>query len=152
MQRHILLLQIQFEPWDNLCYDTAQRKEGMSVSILSQLVVIFCVYFVGEGLSALLPIPFPASVMGMVVLLVLLWTRILKPHQLEETSSFLLDHIQLFFIPTCVGILKYLDVVMGSLWAILLISILTTPLVFFVTGHVVQLTMRWMSRRKEVQE
>ena len=124
----------------------------LPVPILSQLVVIFCVYFASEGLSALLPIPFPASVMGMVVLLLLLWTKLLKPSQLAETSSFLLDQIQLFFIPHCVGILKYLDVVMGSLWAILLISILTTPLVFFVTGHVVQLTMKWMRRGKEALE
>lgn len=119
--------------------------------ILSQLLVIFCVYFASEGLSALLPIPFPASVMGMVVLLILLSAKVLKPSQLKETSSFLLDYIHLFFIPHCVGILKYLDLVMSSLWAILLISILTTPLVFFVTGHVVQLTMRWMRRKGAVR-
>ena len=120
------------------------------MNIFAQLFVIFSICVVCEGVSAILPIPFPGTVLSMVVLLVLLLTRVLKPRQLKETSDFLLSNMTIFFIPACTGIINYADVLFENFWAIVLISLLTTPVVFFVTGHVVQLTMKWV-RRKEAQ-
>ena len=116
--------------------------------VLAQICVIFAVCLAAEAISAVLPFAFPSSVLGMLLLLGLLLSKAVKPRQLRESSDFFLNHMPFFFIPTCVGILKYTDVLFRNFWAIVLISLLTTPLVFFVTGHVVQLTMKWM-RRKE---
>ena len=121
------------------------------MSVLKQLFVLFAVSLAGEGLSAILPFAFPASVAAMVLLLLLLSCKALKPEQMKETGGFLLDNMAFFFIPVCVGVLEYWDVVVQNLWPILLISLLTTPLVFFVTGHVVQLTVRLMDRKKEAE-
>ena len=119
------------------------------MSIVSQLFVVFFVYLASEGISALLPFTFPASVLGMVILLVLLLTKVLKPAQLKESSDFLLGNMLLFFIPTCVSVITYADVLFRNFWSIVLISILTTPLVFFVTGQVVQLTMKRIRKKGE---
>lgn len=118
------------------------------MSVLKQLIVIFAVCLVGEGLSAVLPFAFPASVAAMVILLILLSCKAIKPVHLRETGGFFLDNMAFFFVPVCVGVLEYWDVVVQNLWPILLISLLTTPLVFFVTGHVVQLTVRLMARKE----
>lgn len=117
--------------------------------VLAQICVLFAICLAGEGIAAVLPFPFPATVMSMVLLLLLLAARILKPRQLGETSGFLLNNMAMFFIPANVGILKYKDIIFENLWPILLISLLTTPLVFFVTGHVVQLTMRLLRQKGE---
>ena len=119
------------------------------MSIVSQLFVVFFVYLASEGIAALLPFTFPASVMGMVILLVLLLTKVLKPAQLKESSDFLLGNMLLFFIPTCVSVITYADVLFRNFWSIVLISVLTTPLVFFVTGQVVQLTMKRIRKKGE---
>lgn len=119
------------------------------MSIVAQLFVVFFVYLVSEGIAALLPFTFPASVMGMVILLVLLLTKVLKPAQLKESSDFLLGNMLLFFIPTCVSVITYADVLFRNFWSIVLISVLTTPLVFFVTGQVVQLTMKRIRKKGE---
>ena len=119
------------------------------MSIVAQLFVVFFVYLASEGIAALLPFTFPASVMGMVILLVLLLTKVLKPAQLKESSDFLLGNMLLFFIPTCVSVITYADVLFRNFWSIVLISILTTPLVFFVTGQVVQLTMKRIRKKGE---
>ena len=119
--------------------------------VAAQLCVIFAVCLVSEGLSALLPFSFPASVLAMVVLLLLLLCKALKPRQLQQTANFLLGNMPLFFVPACVGIIRYIDVLFQNFWAVVLISLLTTPLVFFVTGHVVQLTLKWVRRKEEVQ-
>ena len=55
----------------------------------------------------------------------------------------------LFFIPTCVSVITYADVLFRNFWSIVLISVLTTPLVFFVTGQVVQLTMKRIRKKGE---
>ena len=120
------------------------------MSHLMQLFVIFGLCLAGEGISAVLPFPFPASVASMVLLLILLFSKVLKPERIQQTGGFLLEHMAFFFIPVCVGVMEYWDVVVQNLWPILLISLLTTPLVFFVTGHVVQLTVLLMDRKREV--
>ena len=119
------------------------------MSNVAQLFVGFFVYLASEGIAALLPFTFPASVMGMVILLVLLLTKVLKPAQLKESSDFLLGNMLLFFIPTCVSVITYADVLFRNFWSIVLISVLTTPLVFFVTGQVVQLTMKRIRKKGE---
>lgn len=119
--------------------------------VLTQICVLFAICLAAEGISSVLPFPLPASVLSMVILLVLLGLKLLKPRQLKEESDFLLNNMALFFVPANVGILRYKDAVLSNFWPILLISLLTTPLVFFVTGHVVQLTMKWM-RRKEAKQ
>lgn len=116
--------------------------------VIAQIGVVFALCLAAEGISSLLPFVFPASVLAMVLLLILLFCKAIKPHQLKEKSSFLLEHMPLFFIPANVGILRYTDVLFQNFWAIVLISLLTTPLVFFAAGQAVQLTMKWMQRRK----
>ena len=117
--------------------------------VLTQLRVIFGLFLLSEGLAALLPFAFPASVLAMVLLLVLLLCGVLKPRQLQESADFLLEHMILFFVPVCTGIMTYAQVLLENLGAILLICLVTTPLVFFVTGHVVQLSMRLLAGRGE---
>ncbi len=119
------------------------------MSVLAQICLVFAVCLAAEGVSAVLPFTLPASVLAMVFLLVLLAVKAVKPEQLKETSRFFADNMALFFVPACVGILKYADVLLENFWVVVLISILTTPLVFFVTGQAVQLTMKWLKRKGE---
>ena len=92
---------------------------------------------------------YPAMLFALMLLVIgLLLTKVLKPAQLKESSDFLLGNMLLFFIPTCVSVITYADVLFRNFWSIVLISMLTTPLVFFVTGHVVQLTMKLMRKKK----
>lgn len=112
--------------------------------VLTQVCVIFAVCLVSEALAAVLPLP--SGVLSMVVLLLLLAVRAVKPQQLRESSDFLLGHMTLFFVPACVGVLEHLELLLQNVGPIVLISVLTTPVVFFVTGHAVQLTMKLMKK------
>lgn len=118
------------------------------MSVIAQLCAVFAICLICEGISAILPFAFPGTVLSMVVLLILFVAKVLKPRQLQQTADFLLPNMTMFFIPVCTGIMTYADVLFANFWAIVLISLLTTPLVFFVTGHVVQLTMKWIRRRE----
>lgn len=122
------------------------------MAVLKQLCLIFVICLAAEGISAVLPFTLPASVISMVILLVLLAVRAVKPQQLQQVSDFLLGNMALFFIPVVSSMIQYKDVLFANFWAIVLICLLTTPLVFFVTGHVVQLTVKLMKKKGEKKQ
>ena len=101
-----------------MCYDRRSLKKGVIGSmILQQICVLLGVCLVGEAVSSLLPFAFPASVIAMVLLLVLLFSGLVKPKHLGQTGNFLLDNMALFFVPSCTSIVKYLDVLLENLTA-----------------------------------
>ena len=108
------------------------------MGIMAQIGIVLAVCLVGEGIAALLPIPFPASVISMVLLFLLLAAKLLRPHHIKEKSNFLITNMACFFVPAGVGILRYADV----LWANLL------PLLYGVTAWAVQLTMRAIQKKE----
>ena len=109
-----------------------------------QFLIIAAVSFAGELLSLLLPLPIPGSVYGLLLLLLLLATGLIKLRQVEKAGNFLVQIMPLLFIGPTVGILSVLDVVAGNLAAILVICMVTTIVVMAVTG----LTAQAMLNRK----
>ena len=106
-------------------------------------ILLFCL--LGEGLHHLLPLPIPASVWGLALLLLALKTGIVQLSQVKETASFLTGIFPLLFIPGAVGVMELWDV-LGRLWLPILIALIpVTVLVFAVSGRVTQ----WIARRQQ---
>ena len=118
------------------------------MGIMAQIGIVLAVCLVGEGIAALLPIPFPASVISMVLLFLLLAAKLLRPHHIKEKSNFLIPNMACFFVPAGVGILRYADVLWANLLPLLAICFITTPLVYGVTAWAVQLTMRAIQKKE----
>ena len=118
------------------------------MGILAQIGIVLAVCLVGEGVAALLPIPFPASVISMVLLFLLLVTKLLRPQHIKQKSNFLIANMAFFFVPAGVGILRYADVLWANLLPLLAICLITTPLVYGVTAWAVQLTMRAIQKKE----
>ena len=62
----------------------------MSAKILKQLGIILAICLAAEFIVSLLPIAFPSSVMAILVLAFLLFTKILKEEHIRESGDFLL--------------------------------------------------------------
>ena len=67
------------------------------MNYIFQLSIILGVSFAGELLNTLLPLPFPASVYGLVIMFLLLCTKIVKLEQVEKVSEYLMAIMPLFF-------------------------------------------------------
>ena len=109
---------------------------------MGEIAIIFGICLVCEGISALLPIPFPASVLSLLVLLALLLSGAVRDRHIRRTCGFFTGNMAFFFIPPCVGILDHWSTLSSVLLPFLLISILTSPLVYLVTAWVIQLMMK----------
>lgn len=103
----------------------------------------FCL--AGEALNRLLPLPVPASIYGLVLLLLALKTGIVKLEQVKETGNFLTGIFSLLFIPAAAGVMELWDVILGNWLPILIALFPVTILVMAVSGRVTQA----MANRKE---
>ena len=127
---------------------TFESKDVVSLKILIQIGVIFGLYWISQCIEAVLPIPFPASVISMLLLLALLLLRLIKVEQIREKTDFVLSNLSFFFVPVIASVINYVDVIAENAVALLVISLVTTVLTFGVTAWVVQLTRRALNRRK----
>lgn len=123
------------------------------MKILTQIGIVLGVCLVGEGISLLLPFPFPGSVIGMILLFLLLFFGILRPDHIAQKADFLLKNMAFFFIPAGVGILESFEALRGRLLILIGICALTTLLTFAATAFTVRGVMALQAalerRRKE---
>lgn len=118
------------------------------MNIMGQLALIFGLSLVGEGVAALLPVSFPASVISMVLLMVLLLTGVVKDKHIKTVSNFLVANMAFFFIPSFVGIVEHGTLMKSQALPLLVIVGLTTTFVYLVTGWTVQLLMLRRKRKE----
>lgn len=111
------------------------------MKITKELTIILGITVIGEVLNQLLPLPVPAGVYGLFLMLGLLCGGILKLEDVEGAGKFLLDNMSPMFIPAGVGIIRYLDQVKAVGIPYLLINVVSTIIVFIVTGKTAQVVM-----------
>ena len=116
---------------------------------LRQFLIIALVSFAGEGLRALIPLPIPGSVYGLVLMLLLLCTGALKVDAIRGASSFLIEIMPVMFIPAAVGLLDSWEALRGMLVPFVVIVLGTTVFVMAVTGRVTQFVIRREEGKKE---
>ena len=114
---------------------------------MTELAIILGLCLISEGISALIPVAFPASVIALLLLALLLFIKVLKPEHIQRVSGFLVANMAFFFLPPCVGVIEHANAIFSQLAPFLLISFLTTPLVYCAAAWTVQLLIR-LSQRK----
>ena len=101
---------------------------------VKQFTIIMLISLIGEGLNALIPLPIPASIYGVVILFLCLWTKIIPLDAVRETGKFLVSLMQIMFIPATVGLIDTWGVFAPNWLAYTVIIIVSTFLVMFVSG------------------
>lgn len=114
---------------------------------IKQFGVIAGVSFVGELLNALLPFPIPASVYGLVLMVVLLMTKIIKLEMIEDTADYLISVMPIFFLPSSVSLMVNLDVMKGNIFKLFLMCLVSTTVVTAVTGLVAQWVIKVIGKK-----
>ena len=109
---------------------------------MGEIAVVFGVCLISEGISFLLPFPFPAGVISLVLLLLLLFSVVVKERHIGRVSGFLVDNMAFFFVPPCVAIIEHWEKLLPYLIPFFFIAVVTTPLVYLVTAWPIQLLIR----------
>ncbi|MHA3045321.1 CidA/LrgA family protein [Riemerella anatipestifer] len=92
----------------------------------------------GELIVFLTGIKFPSSLIGMFLLTFALHKKWIKLEWVKGISDFLLGNLGLFFIPVCVAIILYFDLLWDNIIPIMVSIVISSALVILVTGKVYQ--------------
>lgn len=112
-----------------------------------QFWIILLISAMGEGLHVLIPLPVPASVYGLVIMLIALGTHIIKLGQVKEAAEFLIEIMPVMFIPAGVGLLTAWGVLKPVCVPIILITVITTVVVMVVTVVSLRKLFVWTERK-----
>ena len=89
---------------------------------------ILLFYFLGEMLSLVLGGLLPGSVLGMVLLFMALYFKIVKPINVKDAATIITKNMAVFFIPAAVGIMVYVELFSKSLMIIASAIVVSTVL------------------------
>ena len=114
------------------------------MSVILSLLGLFFLQWLGSVLVRVLSLPIPASLVGLVMLLILLLVRGEVPVRLLEGSRFLLAHFMLLFIPAVAGIVVYLEPLQGQWMSILVACLAASVLSLCVAAAVFNWALRFV--------
>ena len=109
---------------------------------IHQFLIIMLISFVGELLS-FLPLPIPASVYGLLIMLVGLYTS-----AIEDVADWLILIMPVLFVPSAVGLMNVKEELFENIAVIMIVLVISTVIVMVVTGKVAQ----YMIERKNINE
>ena len=109
------------------------------MKFLRQFMIILLLSFLGEVLKMFIPLPIPASVYGLVLMLACLMTGVLKTSQVKDAAFFLIEIMPVMFIPAAAGLIDSWGVLRPLIVPIMIITVVITVFVMVVTGRVAQM-------------
>ena len=104
-----------------------------------QLMIIFMISLVGEGISSVFHLPVPGSIIGLVLLFLALQFKLLRLRHISMVGNFLLANMTILFLPPAVGIMDKFQDIAPYLLPIILIVLGAIVLNVCVIAVVVQL-------------
>ena len=121
------------------------------MKFIKQFSIILIISLIGEALHYFIPLPVPASIYGLLIMLAGLCTKLIPLDSVREASFFLIDIMPLMFIPAAVGLLDSWGLLRPILVPFLVITLVSTVVVMVVTGKITQFFIR-SDKEKTVPE
>ncbi|EJP26879.1 CidA/LrgA family protein [Streptococcus constellatus] len=106
-----------------------------------QLMIIFSISLIGEGISYLFHLPIPGSIIGLIFLFLALQFKMLRLRHVSMVGNFLLANMTILFLPPAVGIMDKFHVIAPYLLPIVLIivgAIVINVIVIAVVVHLIK--------------
>ena len=121
------------------------------MKFIKQFGIILAISFIGEIMNYLSPLPVPASIYGLVLMLLCLHFGIVHIDSVKDSGKFLIEIMPLMFIPAAVGLIESWKTIGSKIGTYLIITVLSTIFVMIVAGHTTQAFIRF-SKSKDNQE
>ena len=121
------------------------------MKFIKQFGIILAISFLGEIMNYLIPLPVPASIYGLVLMLLCLHFGIVHIDSVKDSGKFLIEIMPLMFIPAAVGLIESWKTIGSKIGTYLIITVLSTIFVMIVAGHTTQAFIRF-SKSKDNQE
>lgn len=110
--------------------------------MIRQCAILFGCLALGELLVFVTGIQLPSSIIGMLLLTLFLKLGWIKLHWIQGMSDFLVANLGFFFVPPGVALMLHFNLIAAEFWPIVISTLISTVLVFIVTGWIHQLARK----------
>lgn len=119
--------------------ERVQHTSGRVYHFFQQALTLAVILFISNIIEAVMPIPMPTSVIGLVLLFIALCTGIVKLEQVESVGTALTNNISFLFVPAGISVINSLPILSKSPILIILLIIISTIFLLVCTGYASQL-------------
>lgn len=119
------------------------------MKFMKEVGIILTISFLGEVLKFLIPLQVPASIYGLLLMLLALKTKIIPLDSVKNVGKFMIEIMPMMFIPAAVGLLDSWDYLQPIYLPVIIITIISTIAVMGVAGKVTQFVIRLEKRKNK---
>ncbi|SDD57929.1 holin-like protein [Paenibacillus sp. UNCCL117] len=101
---------------------------------VAQVLFFVLISSLMNGLAALLRLPLPGSILGLLLVFLLLQLKLIRLEWIDLGAKWLLAEMLLFFIPPAAGMLEYKSLLLVNGPRMLLVVVCSTVIVMSCTG------------------
>lgn len=109
-------------------------------------MIILSVYFLGMLIQLGFNLPIPGAVIGLILLFLALYFKIIKIEKINDICEILISHMSFLFIPAGVGLIVSFKALNGKIISFLIIIFVSTCVVWVVTAYVVMILRKVCSK------
>ena len=118
------------------------RRGKNTMKLLKQFLLIMLVTCTGEIIRYVVPLPIPASIYGLVLMFILLYTGVIKLDQVKTAAQFLIEIMHVMFIPAAVALMDSWSALQPILIPALVTIIVCNIVVMVVTGKTAEFIIK----------
>ncbi len=111
-------------------------------SLLRGFAILLFLQWISTLIISFLQIPFPPSLLGMLLLTLLLGTGTIRVATIEDICTLLIEKMGMLFLPAGVSMILYLDVIEAEFSAIALTIIISSFAVLVVTAFFLEIVLK----------
>ena len=115
------------------------------VKVVLQIAALGSLSWLGNALARMLSLDMMGNIIGMVILLLLLASKLLPISWIEAGANFLIAEMLLFFVPSAIGIIQFKDLLQHESLGLMLVIVSSTTLVILFVG----LATEWVSHYRK---
>lgn len=108
------------------------------MKMIKGIFIILLFYFLGQGISYLIASFIPGNIIGMILLFLSLYFKIITPDKVREVANAFTKNMAIFFIPAGAGLLGSYGLISKFWMSILIVCSISTILVIAVVAIVQQ--------------
>ncbi|MDY6029745.1 MAG: CidA/LrgA family protein [Acidaminococcaceae bacterium] len=121
----------------------------MANSLLKGMAIILLLQWISSAIISALGIAFPPALLGMLLLVLLLFTKIVPEKAMHDICDLLISQMGMFFLPAGVSIILYTDVIKAELPAITVTIIVCSLAVLISTAFFLERLLKNKSGKDE---
>ena len=109
-------------------------------------------YYAGLMVQEFLKIPIPGSIIGLLLLFLSLYVKLIPINMINRGAGFLIAILPLLFVPVCIGVIKYPILLSIKGLSIIFVVFISSVFTLLIAGGTSQILEKLMTYRKEHNE